>query len=95
MQKWHYRIGDTILLKSGVLGSSGPSGYGRILSCLPEAQGTAQYRVQFDAENFERRILQVDIDAAASSSPTREASSMPEGKLSSWVNSSAISIRKR
>jgi hypothetical protein len=95
MQNRHYRIGDIIVLKRGVLGPSGPSGRGRIICRLPETQGSVQYRVQFEAENFERRILQIDIDVAASPPSVEEERFSPKGKPSNWLNSNAISIKKR
>lgn len=95
MQNRRYRSGDSILLKPGALGNSQPSGRGSILSCLPEADGVAQYRVRFENENFERRIRQDDIDLTASPSAAPETRSMPQEKTASWINSRAISIRKR
>ena len=94
MQNRQYRIGDTILLKHGVLGPSGPSGRGRIVCGLPDSQGSVQYRVQFESENFERRILQIDIDVAASPPSLLEKSSPRKGKPSNWLNSHAIRIKK-
>jgi hypothetical protein len=54
-----------------------------------------QYRVRFEAENFERRILQIDIDVAASPPSVEEERFSPKGKSSNWLNSNAISIKKR
>ncbi|WP_368518474.1 cold-shock protein [Rhizobium sp.] len=93
MQNRQYRVGDT-LLKRGVLGPSRPSGRGRIVCRLPDSQGSVQYHVRLDSENFERRILQMDIDVAASPPSLLEKSSPREGKPSNWLDSHAIRIKK-
>ena len=95
MQGPRYQIGDTIVLKRGIMGNTGPSGMCRIVSCLPEADGAAQYRVQFEGENFERRILQPDIDVEASTSKARTIGFEAESKSSSWINSTMITVRRR
>jgi hypothetical protein len=95
MQNPRYRIGDTITLKRGVMRSTGPSGTCRIVSCLPEADGAAQYRVQFEGENFERRIFQSDIDVEASTSKALNIGSPAASNASSWINAAMITVRRR
>lgn len=96
MAQGRYHEGDSIVLKTGVLGSAQPAGAGRIMSILPAAQGFVHYRVRFQNENFERSIRQDDIDIIAS--PSSISSSGPqtvsESSKSSWINSNAIRIRK-
>ncbi|MCX8999611.1 cold-shock protein [Rhizobiaceae bacterium BDR2-2] len=95
MPKHRYRSGDTIVLKSRVLGSIQPQGSGRIMSALPEAQGLVRYRVRFEHENFDRSISQDDIDTTASSPRTREPQgASPRDGTSSWINPNAIRTRK-
>lgn len=95
MPEIRYRSGDTIVLKSRALGSIEPKGAGRIISLLPETQGSVRYRVRLQNENFDRSIAQDDIDAKAS--PARK----PNGRNtafheagSSWVDPNAIRTRK-
>ncbi|MBB3569180.1 cold-shock protein [Rhizobium sp. BK491] len=95
MQNPRYQIGDTIVLKRGTFGNFGPSGAGRIVSRLPEADGATQYRVQFEGENFERRVVQPDIDVEASTSKARNIGFAAESKSSSWINATMITLRKR
>jgi hypothetical protein len=64
MRKNSYHCGDTVFLKSGVLGNAQPDGPGRIVSVMPEAQGTVRYRVRFQHENFERSVA-LDVDGLA------------------------------
>ncbi|MBB3286795.1 hypothetical protein FHT91_002175 [Rhizobium sp. BK347] len=95
MQNPRYRIGDTIILKRGILGNSGPLGRCQIISYSPEADGAAQYRVRFEGEKFERRVLHTDIDVEASPALPPNIGFPSGAKPSGWVHSIAISARKR
>ncbi|OWW05057.1 cold-shock protein [Rhizobium sp. R72] len=96
MARRHYRAGDSIVLKQGILGSAQPLGPGSILSVLPAAQGFVHYRVRFQNENYERSIRQDDIDVLASPSSFSpiETQAIPENSKSSWINSDAIRTKR-
>lgn len=95
MANGHYRPGDSIVLKPGVLGSTQPGGSARIVSVMPAAQGFIHYRGRFANEKWERSVRQDDIDALASQSPLAPIE-MPvaESPKSSWINANSIRIRK-
>lgn len=95
MSRHRYQSGDTIVLKSRVLGGLQPEGPGRVLSALPEAQGMARYRVQFPQENYERSISQDDIDETASAGNARDGlTAAARGGKANWINPDKIRIRK-
>ncbi|QND39551.1 cold-shock protein [Rhizobium leguminosarum bv. viciae] len=68
MGRPNYKVGDMIVLKSGLTRTAKADKRCRISSILPNDHGHVQYRVQFDAENFERRITEADIDTGESPS---------------------------
>lgn len=96
MPENRYRPGDTVVLKTRALGNARPDGPGQVVSVLPEAQGSIRYRVRFPHESFERSISQDEIDAAASFVRGRDAkeASASRGGKTSWIDPSAIRIRK-
>ncbi len=61
---------------------------------LPSDGGRAQYRVRFETESFDRRIVESDIDTnqSASSVPNNETVTVFE--TGSWLNASSIKVRK-
>ena len=95
MANGHYRPGDSIVLKPGVLGSTQPGGSARIVSVMPAAQGFIHYRVRFANENWERSVRQDDIDVLASSTPRAPIETpVAEPQKSSWINANSMRIRK-
>lgn len=96
MRKNSYHCGDTVFLKSGALGNAQPDGPGRIVSVMPEAQGTVRYRVRFQHENFERSVALDEIDASMSTASRlgKGESLSPRETGSSWINLNTIKIRK-
>ncbi|MBB4480002.1 cold-shock protein [Rhizobium sp. MC63] len=94
MGRPNYKVGDTIVLKSGLTRTAKAEKRCRIASILPNDHGHVQYRVRFDAENFERRITEADIDTGKSpceASPEAVAKSDGAG---SWLKLSSIRIGK-
>ncbi|MDR7144148.1 cold-shock protein [Rhizobium sp. BE258] len=94
MTNRHYRPGDSIVLKPGILGSVQPGGAGRVVSVMPAAQGFVHYRVRFQNENCERSVRQDDIDVLASSGRPAAEVKVTESPKSSWINSNTIRIKK-
>jgi hypothetical protein len=94
MAQHRYGIGDMVALKSGAFRSRESTGLCRIVSVLPEAYGLAQYRVRFDAENWERRITQDDIDKDASPRTLTESDAVSAEPSGSWVNLNKIKIKR-
>lgn len=95
MGRPNYKVGDVIVLKSGLTRTAAAEKRCRIAGILPNDHGHVQYRVQFDAENFERRITETDIDTGKSPC---EASPEAVAKLSdgvgSWLKPSSIRVGK-
>ena len=94
MGKPAYRTGDTVVLKRGVFQKDESQRRCSISAVLPEAQGLAQYRVQFHHECFARHITEADVDkteTSASPDATRSATTVGEAR---WINPNSIMIRK-
>lgn|SRR5690606_35097434 len=98
MQKFTYRCGDTVVLKSRARGSVQPHGTGEIVAVLPETQGVIRYRVRIEGENFDRSIGQDDIDNDASSNGTPKSKTTTttshDDTGSSWIDLSAVRTKK-
>ncbi|MCR6500878.1 cold-shock protein [Shinella sp. CPCC 101442] len=87
MSRKTYAIGDRVVIKAGLLRQASGERTCRIVGVLPADHGEVQYRVRLEGENFERRIVQSDIDAdetAAPSSRKTVAASVP-GNGSPWL----------
>ncbi len=95
MGKHAYRAGDTVVLKRGVFRKDERYRSCSISAVLPEAQGLAQYRVQFSDECFARHITEADVDRtetpACPQGTAPSASSAVEGR---WINPGSIRTRK-
>lgn len=93
MGRPNYKVGDMIVLKSGLTRTAKADKRCRISSILPNDHGHVQYRVQFDAENFERRITEADIDTGESPSRVSQAAAKSDG-AEPWLKFSSIKIGK-
>lgn len=71
MSRKSYAIGDQVLLKAGQPRSTASERTCRIVGILPADHGEVQYRVRLENENFERRIVQSDIDTEQNAAPAR------------------------
>ncbi len=95
MGKHAYRAGDTVVLKRGVFRKDERYRSCSISAVLPEAQGLAQYRVQFSDECFARHITEADVDRtetpACPQGTAPSASSSVEGR---WINPGSIRTKK-
>ncbi|WP_137132452.1 cold-shock protein [Rhizobium sp. FY34] len=90
MQRPTYSVGDKVVLKTAADGGTDC----RISAVLPSAYGHAQYRVRFENETFERRIVQADIDPERSNRSAPEQTAALPKKGSSWLNPSTMKIGK-
>lgn len=82
-------IGDVVILKDGFSGRSRNRTSCRIVAILPSDDGEKQYRIRFDAENFERRIVLSDIDTLATETMLPEKSET-DTRDEPWLKPSAI-----
>ncbi|MBB2687411.1 UNVERIFIED_ORG: hypothetical protein GGE64_004477 [Rhizobium etli] len=94
MGRPNYKIGDMIVLKSGLTRTAEAEKRCRIAGVLPNDHGHVQYRVQFDAENFERRITEADIDTGKSLSRAAPEVVAKAGGAEPWLKLSSIRIGK-
>ncbi|RUM26274.1 cold-shock protein [Rhizobium vallis] len=94
MGRPNYKVGDMIVLKSGLTRTAKTDKRCRIASILPNDHGHVQYRVQFAAENFERRITEADIDAGESPSSASPEAVAKTDNAAPWLTFSSIKIRK-
>lgn len=64
----------------------------RIIGVLPADHGETQYRVRFDGENFERRIVASDVETTEAASPIEEGPSRRIATGEPWLKPSRIRI---
>lgn len=80
-----FAAGDVVILHSGLVKTSTDLRTCTIVSVLPSAdRGERQYRVQFDNENFERRVTESDIETLKEAA-VREVSVVAAGSSNSWL----------
>ncbi|ANL39677.1 UNVERIFIED_ORG: hypothetical protein M2312_003782 [Rhizobium esperanzae] len=93
MSRPNYKVGDTIVLKSGLTRTAKVEKRCRIASVLPNDHGHVQYRVQFAAENFERRITEADIHVVETPSAASPEVAT-DGAAEPWLKFSGIRTGK-
>ncbi|WP_117193027.1 cold-shock protein [Rhizobium terrae] len=90
-----YAIGDTVVLKASLTRTVAGDRACRIVGLLPAAdRGENQYRVRFGDENFERRIVESDIDTAETAASVRKGETASPTAGGSWLKMSNIRIGK-
>ncbi|WP_354666055.1 cold-shock protein [Rhizobium sp. S96] len=89
-----YAVGDNIVLKGGFVRADQASRTCRIAAVLPSDGSRPQYRVRFEGESFDRRVLESDIDVSHSASPTPSVDAVAEIQGGSWLKTSSIRVRK-
>lgn len=89
-----YAVGDTIVLKDGLVRTEEARRTCKIAVVLPSDGSRPQYRVRFETENFDRRILESDIDMNQSVSPTPRVDADADIQDGSWLKTSSIRVRK-
>ena len=92
MRKSYPRVGDRVLLRDGISGTNRNRLAFRIVTVLPAEHGEPEYRVRFDAENFERRVTLSDIDGIETSSGTVEKQQQATVKAEPWLKPSSIRV---
>ncbi|WP_075292298.1 hypothetical protein [Pararhizobium arenae] len=65
MPQARYSEGDRLVIRSGLTHMSRSNRTCRVLGVLPSDYGRIQYRVRFEHENFERRVVETDVDIEA------------------------------
>ena len=91
MRQRNYKAGDDVKLKANFAGGRSPPGLSRIVGILPVSDcGETQYKVRFDGENFDRRILGSDIEGKIPA-PSGNRNT-PAGDT--WLKPSKIKVRK-
>ncbi|APO76298.1 hypothetical protein AM571_CH03507 [Rhizobium etli 8C-3] len=89
-----YKIGDFVVLKSGLTRTAAADRRCKVVGVLPNDHGHVQYRVRFEAENFERRITSLDIDATESPPRISGAQVVQTSNAEPWLKTSSIKVRK-
>lgn len=90
MSRPNYKVGDTIVLKSGLASGARAEKRCRIVGILPNDHRDQQYRVQFSGESFERRITETDIDAALSPPGEPEQTTPQAANTQPWLKPASI-----
>ncbi|CDZ26278.1 MULTISPECIES: hypothetical protein [Neorhizobium] len=90
-----YAIGDNIVLKAGLTRTATGDRTCRVVGLLPAAdRGENQYRVRFGSENFERRIVESDIDTSETASSAKKDEASADAPSGPWLKPSSIRIGK-
>jgi len=89
-----YAVGDNIVLKDGFVRTEATARTCKIAAVLPSDGSRPQYRVRFEGENFERRILESDIDINESAPPAPSVAAVTDIQGGSWLKTSSIRVRK-
>ncbi|WP_431323268.1 cold-shock protein [Rhizobium sp. YTU87027] len=89
-----YAVGDSIVLKDGFVRTETAGRTCKITAVLPSEGSRPQYRVRFEAENFDRRILESDIDLNQSAPPSPAIAKVMDIQGGSWLKTSSIRVRK-
>ena len=90
-----YVVNDLVVLKAGLTRTATGERTCRIVGVLPAAdRGEHQYRVRFDNENFERRIVASDIDTSATKTPMAKGETSSAEPGEPWVKLSRIRVAK-
>ena len=90
-----YKVGDTIVMKSGLTRTLTDNRTCTIIGVLPRDHGYPQYRVKFAGENFERRIVEDDVDLSETA-PAERVAEQPrqvDGEVRPWLK--PLSVRRR
>lgn len=88
-----YAVGDNIVLKDGFVRTQRDGRAGTITAILP-TDSSVQYRVRFETENFDRRIVESDIDVSHSAAPSQKKEAISIAQSGSWLKTSSIRVRK-
>jgi hypothetical protein len=95
MSRIAYAIGDQVVLIGKPGRTSAIDRTCRIVGILPSDRNEPQYRVRFEGENFERRIVATDIDTSETPSPAIAAQdAAPSQRGEPWFKPSRIKIGK-
>ncbi|WP_409527090.1 cold-shock protein [Rhizobium sp. P32RR-XVIII] len=94
MSKPNYKVGDFVVLKSGLTRTAAADRRCEVVGILPNDHGQAQYRVRFEAENFERRITALDIDASESPPGVADAQPIQTSETGPWLKTFSTKMRK-
>ncbi|KQV66205.1 cold-shock protein [Rhizobium sp. Root1220] len=89
-----FAVGDKIVLKDGFVRTDSAGRTCTISGVLPFDGSRAQYRVRFETENFDRRIIESDIDVTQSASSVPNNETVTSVETGSWLKSSSIRVRK-
>ncbi len=93
MSQTPYAIGDAVVLKTGY---NGVDKNCYIVGLLPAGErGEPQFRIRMDNENFERRVVQSDIDQTASADLDHQPESGPTAsEPKPWLTPLSSKARK-
>jgi hypothetical protein len=95
MSRIAYAIGDQVVLIGKPGRTAAAERTCRIVGILPSDHNEPQYRVRFEGENFERRIVATDIDTSETPSPAAAALvAVPTQRAEPWFKPSRIKIGK-
>ncbi|WP_159952080.1 cold-shock protein [Rhizobium sp. 18065] len=88
-----FAIGDMIFLKDGPVRVARTPGVCKITATLPETGGKRQYRVRFEAENFDRCVGEDDIDPTRSQTP-KQAPAHIQKEQGPWLKVNSVRTAK-
>ena len=93
MSNTTYAVGDIVIVRAGLAGTQPDNRTCRIIHVLPAEDGEVQYRVRFEKETFDRRIVATDIEAFGEASDADDkVAAVPLGRP--WLQASRIRVAR-
>jgi hypothetical protein len=89
-----FAVGDMVVLKDCFVRKDTARRTCTISAVLPSDGSRGQYRVRFATENFDRRIVESDIDTNQPAFPMPNNETVAIVETGSWLKSSSIRVRK-
>ena len=91
MSRKTYAVGDMIVVRAGLTRTATADRTCKIVGILPADHREAQYRVRFATENFERRIVETDIETSETVPEASAGAPAPADRGGPWLR--PLSVR--
>lgn len=91
MSRKTYAVGDTVVVRAGLTRTAAADRTCKIVGVLPADHREAQYRVRFATENFERRIVETDIETSEAVPEDNAGAPAPADRGGPWLR--PLSVR--
>ena len=95
MSRKTYKISDRVVLRTGITGMQSAPKSGSIVGVLPASdRGEVQYRIRYDDEKFDRRIVESEIEGLHVPELSSRRGKSASGVVEPWFKPSSIRVAK-